>query len=343
MKEVKRVLIVGAGIAGSVIARELAEAGIQSVVIDKRDHIAGNCYDFVNEYGILVHKYGPHFFHTNNKSIVDWLSKFTEWIPYEHKVKAILANGQYVTLPVNKETKEIVGEENIVDIFFRPYTKKMWGMEIEELDPFIIKRVAARDDMNEKYFPTDEYQMLPKGGYTQMWRNVLDHPLIEVRLNTDFKPSMEIEYDHVFNSMPIDEYFDFVHGHLPYRSMKFHTVNLPTPRILPVTSVNFTHSGPYTRMTEWQNAPSHGKNEQMTTITYEEPCDYKDNNMERYYPVKDVHGSNTKIYKMYLAMVPDNITFIGRCGKYIYMDMHVAIGDTLLVAKKFLNSLNNDN
>jgi UDP-galactopyranose mutase len=338
MENTKKVLIVGAGIAGSVIARELANVGIRSVVIDKRNHIAGNCYDFVNEYGILVHKYGPHFFHTNNKAIVDWLSNFTEWFPYEHKVKAILGNGQYVTLPVNKETKEIVGEENIVDIFFRPYTKKMWNKEIEELDPFIIKRVAARDDMNEKYFPNDEYQMMPKGGYTQMWQNVLNHPLIEVRLNTEFDKSMESEYDHVFNSMPIDEYFDFVHGDLPYRSMKFHTVNLPTPRILPTTSINFTHSGPYTRMTEWQNAPGHGHNEEMTTLTYEEPCDYKDNNMERYYPVKDIEDVNSKIYNMYLEMVPSNTTFIGRCGKYVYMDMHVAIADSLKVAKTFLNS-----
>ena len=143
-----KILIVGIGMYGSTVARQLAEVGHSIHMIDARDHIGGNCYDYVNEHGIRVHKYGPHLFHTRNKGVFEYLSRFTEWVPYQHKVKAILSTGQYVTLPVNKETAEIVGKDNIVDTFFRPYTKKMWAMNIEELDPSIINRVPIRDDMN---------------------------------------------------------------------------------------------------------------------------------------------------------------------------------------------------
>lgn len=332
-----KILIVGAGFAGSVIARELAEAGHKILIVDKRDHIGGNCYDYVNKHGIRVHKYGPHIFHTNNKVVFDWLSKFTEWVPYEHKVKAILKNGQYVTLPVNKETKEIVGEENVLDTFYRPYTKKMWGKELEELDPNIINRVPIRDDMNELYFPNDQYQFMPKDGYTPIFYKMLAHPNIELILNFEYNKQMNQYYDFVFNSMPIDEYFDFKLGELPYRSIKFHDVHLPTPKLIPTACVNFTHSGPYTRMTEWKNFPNHGENESMTTITYEEPCDYHENNMERFYPVKDIKGENKDIYLKYKDMTPSNMEFIGRCGLYAYLDMHQVISSSLGAAKRFLD------
>jgi UDP-galactopyranose mutase len=331
------ILIVGAGFSGAVIARELAEVGHIVTVIDKRDHIGGNAYDFENEYGIRVHKYGPHLFHTNNKDVVDWLSKFTEWLPYKHKVKAILNDGRYVTLPVNKETKEIVGEENVVDIFIRPYTKKMWDKDIEELDPTILQRVPIRDDYNEYYFPNDEYQLMPKDGYTKIFERIFDHENINVNVNTNFDKSIENEYDFIFNSMPIDQYFDFCHGELPYRSIKFHHVNIPAPKLLPTATVNFTHDGPYTRMTEWKNIPGHGINNCMTTITYEEPCDYTDNNMERYYPVKDLENKNRDIYRMYREMVPKNMEFIGRTGLYAYLDMHMAIASSLATSKRFIN------
>ena len=266
-----KILVVGAGFSGAVIARTLADAGHFVTVIDKRDHIGGNCYDYENEHGIRIHKYGPHIFHTNNKDVVDWVSQFGEWVPYQHKVKAILKDGRYVTLPVNKETKEIVGEENIIDTFIRPYTKKMWDKDIEELDPSILSRVPIRDDMNELYFPNDEYQMMPKYGYTAIFENIFDHDNIDVKLGVEYDKASNIFFDFIFNSMPIDQYFDYVHGELPYRSIKFHHVDLPSPSLLPVPCVNFTHSGPYTRMTEWKNFPNHGENDQMTTLTYEEP------------------------------------------------------------------------
>ena len=332
----KSILIVGAGFSGAVIARELAEAGHRVTVIDQRNHIGGNAYDYDLE-GIRIHKYGPHLFHTNNKEVVDWLSKFTEWVDYKHKVKAQLDDGTYVTLPVNRETKEIVGEENILDTFFRPYTLKMWGKTLDELDPSIINRIPTRDDDNELYFPNDEYQMMPKDGYTKLFENIFKHKYIKVFTGTKFSTSMEKKYDHVFNSMPIDEYFKYKHGELPYRSIKFHHKTVPMARVLPTATVNFTHNGPYTRVTEWKNIPNHGKDPKQTIITYEEPCDYKDNNKERYYPVKDVDGVNRETYKKYKEMVDtDRMTFIGRCGMYVYVDMHQAISSALATAKRFL-------
>ena len=333
-----RILVVGAGFSGAVIARECAAAGHLVKVIDKRDHIGGNAYDYTDSNGIRIHKYGPHLFHTNNENVVQWLSQFTEWVPYQHKVKAQLNDGTYVTLPVNKETKEIVGEDNVLDIFFRPYTKKMWGKSLDELDPSIINRVPIRDDDNELYFPNDEYQMMPKKGYTEIFHNIFNHSNIEVELNVEFDKSMEEEYDYVFNSMPIDMYFDYDYGELPYRSIKFHNVTLQQPRVLPTATVNFTHDGPYTRVTEWKNIPCHGSNDYTTVLTYEQPCDYKDNDYERYYPVKDLEGTNRETYKKYKDRVDeDKMTFIGRCGMYVYVDMHQAISSALATARRFLD------
>ncbi len=332
----KSILIVGAGFSGAVIARELAEAGHKCTIIDKRHHIGGNAYDYECS-GIRIHKYGPHLFHTNNKEVVDWLSQFTEWVDYEHKVKAQLDDGTYVTLPVNRETKEIVGEDKILDTFFRPYTLKMWGKTLDELDPSIINRIPTRDDDNELYFPNDKYQMMPKDGYTKIFENIFKHKNIKVFTGTRFTKSMEKKYDHVFNSMPIDQYFNNKHGELPYRSIKFHKVLLPMAKVLPTATVNFTHDGPYTRVTEWKNIPNHGNSATQTILTYEEPCDYKDNNKERYYPVKDVDGVNRETYKKYKEMVDtDRMTFIGRCGMYVYVDMHQAISSALATSKRYL-------
>jgi len=333
----KRVLVVGAGFSGAVVARELAEHNYKVWVIDSRDHIAGNAYDYTNEHGIRVHKYGPHLFHTNNKEVFQYLSRFTEWVDYKHKVKAQLDDGRYVTLPVNRETKEIVGEENVLDTFFRPYTKKMWGVELDELNPDIINRVPIRDDDNEYYFPNDEYQAMPKDGYTAMVERMLAHENITVKLSTNYDKSLNLLFDHVFNSMPIDQYFDFKYGELPYRSIKFETVHLPVPKALPTATVNFTHDGPKTRVTEWKNIPCHGDNKYITTLTFEEPCDYKDNNMERYYPIKDRDGKNRELYEKYKSEQPENMTFIGRCGLYAYLDMHQAVNSALATVRKFLS------
>ncbi|MFT7228460.1 MAG: UDP-galactopyranose mutase [Methylophilaceae bacterium] len=330
------VLIVGAGFSGATIARILAESGIEIKVIDARDHMAGNAYDFVNEYQIRVHKYGPHLFHTSNQEVVNFLSRFTEWTPYYHKVKAMLGDGRLVTLPVNKETSEIVGKNNVLDIFFRPYTKKMWGMSLEEINPSIIQRIPIRDDLNEFYFPKDTFQALPSEGYTSMVEKMLDHPLINIRLNTSFDKSMLNLYEHCFNSMSIDEFFDNIYGNLPYRSIKFHTYTLPLTKVFPVSVVNFTHEEKYSRVTEWKNLPCHGENKVFSTLTFEEPCDYTENHYERYYPVKDIQGANRNLYHQYKSMTPGNVTFIGRCGLYAYLDMHQAVASAMSIAKKYV-------
>jgi|TARA_R110000744_G_scaffold260900_2_gene375791 UDP-galactopyranose mutase len=334
----KRILIVGAGFSGVSIARTLAENGIACDVIDQRPHFGGNAYDYDNELGIRIHAYGPHIFHTNNEKVVNWVKRFGEWSEYKHKVKAQLSDGRYVTLPVNRETTDIVGKENLLDTFFRPYTKKMWGLELEELDPKILDRIPIRDDDNEYYFPNARYQLMPVNGYTSVFHNILDHDNISVKLSTGFEKSMEKEYEYVFNCMPIDVYFEFKHGKLPYRSIKFNNINLPMTKILPVSVVNFTHSGKHTRMTEWKNFPNHGVSD-STTLTYEEPCDYEDNNDERYYPVKDINGENRKTYKRYLNEVDgQKMKFVGRCGNYAYIDMHQAVSSGISAAEQFIHN-----
>jgi len=331
-----RLLVVGAGFSGATIARVLAENGHQVDIIDRRSHVAGNAYDYVNELGIRMHKYGPHIFHTSNEKVFRFLSRFTEWIFYQHKVKAMLADGRLVTLPVNKETCEIVGKENVLDVFFRPYTKKMWGLSLDELDPDILNRVPVRDDMNELYFPNDQFQFLPNGGYTNLIENMLDHPSIKLKLNVEYQKSLSLSYVHTFNSMSIDDFFGHVHGALPYRSIKFHTINVPCPKIFPVATVNFTHKERYTRVTEWKNLPDHGSNPAYTTLTFEEPCDFAENNFERYYPVKDLEQRNRNLFRKYQEMTPPNTTFIGRCGLYAYLDMHQAVSSALAIAERFL-------
>jgi UDP-galactopyranose mutase len=330
-----KILVVGAGFSGAVIAHELAKQGFHIDVIDERDHIAGNAYDYENEHGIRVHKYGPHIFHTTNKKVYEWVTQFSDWTEYKHKAKAQLSTGEYVTLPVNKETKLKVGEENIIDIFYRPYTKKMWNKELEELDPNILKRVPIRDDDNEYYFPDTVYNVMPTFGYTEVFNEILNHKNITVSLNTPFKHDIEKDYIHIFNSMAIDSYYNYEFGYLPYRSLKFHHVSLPMVTVLPTSVVNFTHDGPYTRMTEWKQFPNHGTSDKWTSLTYEEPCDYSENDFKRFYPVKDINGENRNLYAKYKAIPNNKVTFIGRCGMYVYIDMDQAINSALAVVEKF--------
>jgi UDP-galactopyranose mutase len=333
-----KTLIVGAGFSGAVIARELADAGHPVCLIERRNHIGGNAHDHVNEHGIRIHTYGPHLFHTANEEVFAWLSRFTDWLPYQHRVKAILDDGRLVTLPVNAETAAIIGRDRLLDVLFRPYSKKMWGMQLEDMDPEILRRVPMREDMNELYFPSDPIQCMPALGFTALFERMLDHPLIELRLGTAFERGMEAGFVHCFNSMAIDEYFDHNLGVLPYRSIKFHTVTLPMPQVLPVAVVNFTHDLPYTRVTEWKHLPGNPRTP-FTTLTYEEPCAAEDNHFERYYPVKDLRGVNRETYKRYLQQVPSGMTFIGRCGQYVYLDMHQAVSSALAAAQRHLKGL----
>jgi len=426
MIDQKRVLVVGAGFAGAVVARELAEAGWSVTVIDKRDHIAGNAYDYINEHGIRVHKYGPHLWHGNSDEAQAWASQFTEWVPYKHHVQALLPDGRHVPLPINAKTiLEVFGQEfrdfvkagnpetqeywgyqdeesdymyyykpaayeafmeskrvqikpedvtnsrehvessvgkELTELFFAPYTKKMWGMDLSDLPASVAARIPTKTDHDRYYFPKDKHQYLPKDGYTAMFERIFDHPNIHVVLNMSREnlpqylklprpyPNTKtwtnkqvrdwsLPYDVVFTSEPIDTYYNCDMGELPWRSIKCHVYSVPYPSILPAPVVNFTHDGPHTRITEWKHLPAHGGNPYWTTLTVEEPCDYKDNNMERYYPVKTSHAvdPNRELYKRYRERAKeDGIHFIGRCGRFVYTDMMPCINSTLVQVRRFL-------
>ncbi len=407
-----KVLVVGAGFAGATVARTLAEAGHKVLVIDQRDHIGGNAFDYVNEHGIRVHKYGPHLWHTSNDEVQEWASRFTEWVSYRHQVTAQLENNSHVPLPINHETIESVfgnrfdawadakgwiqfdwdtgamvgyregaheafletivehhldvtnsrqhvensvGKE-LCDLFFEPYTKKMWGLSLSELPASVAARIPTNvASRSFDYFPKDKHQVLPKDGYTAMFKRIFDHPNITVRLKTSrqhlMDPKLQVfwqnevkfdprSFDHIFTSEPIDAFFDCCMGELPWRSIRMHTFSVPLPSVLPTPVVNFTHTGPHTRVTEWKQLPAHGSNPHWTTLTAEEPCDYRDNNLERYYPVKTSQRDcpNRALYNKYveLAEKAKNITFIGRCGLYAYYDMWMVIAQSLKITNDFL-------
>ncbi len=370
----QQVLIVGAGFAGAVYARELAEAGFRISVIDKRSHIAGNAYDEATEAGIRLHRYGPHLFHTNNARVVAWLQQFGEFLHYEHRVAARLPDGRHVPFPANLQTLEAVFGvklrneaearlflasqvtpirdpknardhlyssigRNLTELFFEPYTLKMWGISLAELSPDIVKRVPIRFDAEDRYFPNDEFQLLPSAGYTKLFEKILDHENITVQLDAPFEEAMRKDYNHCFNSMAIDEYFREIHGPLPYRSIRFHHTRVSRDRVSAAATVNFTDKGPFTRETDWSLLPGHilGPGP-WKILTHEEPCDYRDNNNERYYPVRSTDGAEEILlgkYKVMAAQIPD-MTFIGRCGTYQYLDMHQVINQSLAGVRDWL-------
>jgi UDP-galactopyranose mutase len=249
-----------------------------------------------------------------------------------------------------------VGKE-LCDLFFAPYTKKMWGLDLEELPASVAARIPTNVSSGSyDYFPNDEFQCVPKDGYTAMFARILAHENITVRLNTTrqelMNPKLQVfwqseikfnpsSFDHIFTSEPIDAFFGCSMGELPWRSIKMHTYSLPVSSVLPTPVVNFTHNEPFTRITEWKKLPAHGNNPNWTTLTAEQPCDYRDNNMERYYPVKTSQRDcpNRALYNQYVdfSRKAKNITFIGRCGTYQYLDMWMVIAQSLKLANDFLN------
>ncbi len=370
----KQILIVGAGFAGAVHARTLAEAGYQVHVIDQRNHIAGNAYDYTDDNGIRLHAYGPHLFHTKMPRVIAWIKQFGEFVPYTHKVRARLPSGEPVPLPINLDTVNAVFATNyetaeqvhehlksvslpienpanaaehlyanigktLTDLFFRPYTKKMWALDLEDMSAAVVKRIPLRTDRTDTYFADDDTQMMPREGYTKIFEAIFNHENIKISLNTKFEKSMLADYDFCFNAMPIDEYFDFSLGELPYRSLKFHHSTHPGTPDQPWSITNFTDTGPITRETAWHILPHHiTTNTNRHTLTREQPCDYRDNNMERYYPVKTADGRYNKLYDQYkiLAEAEPKIAFIGRCGTYQYLDMDQVINQSLTHVEAWL-------
>jgi UDP-galactopyranose mutase len=355
-------LIVGAGFAGSVLAERLARGLDQRVlIVDKRPHIGGNAYDRYDDAGILIHPYGPHIFHTNSAEIFDYLSQFTEWRPYQHRVLASV-DGQLVPLPINLDTvnrlyglnltsfemeqwlesvaekkDRVLTSEDVVvnkvgrdlyNKFFRGYTRKQWGLDPSELDASVTARVPTRTNRDDRYF-ADTYQAMPKHGYTRMFAKMLTHPNIKLMLNTDYREIVDLlPWRHMVYSGPIDEFFNFRHGKLPYRSLEFRHVNLAQERFQPVGTINYPNDYGYTRVSEFKYIT--GQQHPTTSIVYEYPRAEGD----PYYPVP--RAENAALYKRYEddAERLTNVTFVGRLATYKYYNMDQVVGQALAAFKR---------
>jgi len=355
-------LIVGAGFAGSVLAERLANVSEKKVlIVDQRDHIGGNAYDYFNKDGILIHKYGPHIFHTNSRKVFDYLSMFTPWRPYEHRVLASV-DGQLVPIPINLNTinklyslqlssqdleaffeskavklPRIVTSEDVVvskvgkelyEKFFRNYTRKQWDLDPSELDASVSARVPTRTNRDDRYF-TDTYQAMPSHGYTRMFQKMLSHPNIKVMLNTDYKEIVDvIPYKTMIYTGPIDSYFNYCYGRLPYRSIEFRFETHDMECFQSTGTINFPNEHPYTRITEFKYLT--GQKHHKTSIVYEYPQAEGD----PYYPIP--RPENAEIYKKYqsLANAMTNTYFTGRLATYRYYNMDQVVAQSLSLFEK---------
>jgi UDP-galactopyranose mutase len=355
-------LVVGAGFAGSVIAHQLATQRDESVlVIDRRSHIGGNAYDRYDRAGILIHQYGPHIFHTNSQAIFDFLSQFTDWRPYEHRVLAHV-DDQLLPIPINLDTvnrlygvnltseelerwfaeqaepvDEIKTSEDVVvskvgrDLFqkfFEGYTKKQWGVYPRELDKSVTSRVPTRTNRDDRYFG-DEFQFMPAEGYTRMFERMLDHPNIKIMLQADYAEiKTQVPHRRTIFTGPIDEYFGFRLGKLPYRSLKFRHVTLAKEWHQPVAVVNYPQTEKFTRVTEYKHLT--GQVHPQTSITYEFSSDTGD----PYYPVP--RAENQELYKRYeaLALAARDVWFVGRLATYRYYNMDQVVGQALATFRR---------
>jgi UDP-galactopyranose mutase len=366
-------LVVGAGYAGSIMAERLAtELDQRVLVIDRRDHVAGNAYDYRDEHGILVHKYGPHIFHTNHMPVVDYLSRFTEWRPYEHRVLARAREDLLVPMPINRTTinalygldlqtdEEVeafyaerrepvelmktsedavvakVGRE-LYELFFRGYTRKQWQRDPSELHASVCARIPIRTNTDDRYF-TDSFQQMPAEGYTRMFERMLDHPNIEVRTSTEFDDVRdEIAYDHLVYTGPVDAFFDHRFGKLPYRSLEFELRNEPTPGgglLQPTASINEPSVDvPYTRTTEYR----HMTGQVAESSSYH--VEYPRAEGDPYYPIPN--DETRALYKRYeqLAEAQPDVTFVGRLARYQYLDMHQVVAQALTTFDKLATRL----
>ena len=353
-------MIVGAGFAGAVLAERLAsQAGKRVLICDRRPHIAGNAYDHFDDSGVLVHRYGPHIFHTNSQRVVDYLSQFTEWRPYEHRVLAEV-DGQLLPMPISRATvNELYGldlkddaacaayfasiaetveqvrtSEDIVvsrvgrdlyNKFIRGYTRKQWGLDPSQLDASVCARIAPRVNDDRRYF-TDSFQAMPKYGFTRLFERMLAHPNIKILLNTDYREVMGlIPFDRMVYTGPIDEFFDLRYGKLPYRSLEFRFETHAREWSQPVAVVNYPNNHPYTRSTEFKHLT--GQEHPKTSVVYEYPQDDGD----PYYPVP--RPENADLYRRYreLAETTPDVFFAGRLATYKYYDMHQVVAQALSV------------
>lgn len=362
-----RYLIVGTGFAGSVTAQQLSEAGHSVLIIDKRSHVGGNAYDETDPHGVLVHRYGPHIFHTNAERIFGYLSRFTEWHPYEHRVRSVVDQIAY-PFPINRDTlNQLYGlhlnepaaeafiesvreprfpietSEDVIlnsvgrdlyEKFFLNYTRKQWGLEPSELKAGVAARIPVRTNSDDRYF-TDRFQAMPKRGYTKMFESMLDHPNITIELGVEFRAIREkYPYTHLVYTGPIDAYFDYCFGRLPYRSLHFEHEHLPSVRqFQEVGTINYPNDHAYTRITEFKHLT--GQVHSGTSIVREYPQTQGD----PYYPVPST--DNEALFKRYeaLAATQSNVTFVGRLAQYRYYNMDQVVGAALKAAQTLLARL----
>ena len=360
-------LIVGAGFAGAVAARELAEAGDQVLVIDKRTHIGGNAYDRLDASGVLVHQYGPHIFHTNSEKVFEYLSRFTRWRPYEHRVLAVpdARSGRAYPLPINRSTiNQLYGlnldeagvaaflervreprdpirtSEDVVlnsvgrdlcEKFFRGYTRKQWGLDLSELAGGVAARIPTRTNDDDRYF-TDRFQAMPEDGYTKMFERMLDHPNIHVRTGIAYEQIVaSCECRRTIYTGPVDAYYGYRFGALPYRSLRFEHVHLAgTAQYQAVGTVNYPNDHPYTRITEFKHLT--GQTHSGTSIVREIPCAQG----EPYYPIPN--PANEALFKRYeaLAAAETDVHFIGRLAQYRYYNMDQVVAAALTLTRKLV-------
>jgi UDP-galactopyranose mutase len=356
------ILVVGAGFAGAVIAERYAAEGRSVVLVEKREHIGGNAFDEFDGAGVLVHRYGPHIFHTNSPQISDYLSRFTDWRPYEHKVLASV-NSELYPVPINRTTinrlygfnldeagvaryletvrthkTPVLNSEDVVlnnvgrdlcDTFFRGYTKKQWNLDLSELSPAVAGRIPVRTNDDDRYF-TDDFQKMPAEGYTKMFERMLSHPNIRVELGTDFASVKDkIQADQIFYSGPIDSYFDHRFGKLPYRSLSFEHEHLPNRlQFQQVGTVNYPNDFSFTRITEFKHLT--GQSHAGTSIVREYPKPEGD----PYYPIPT--PETLALYRKYreLAEAEKNTCFIGRLAEYRYYNMDQVVASALTLYGK---------
>ncbi len=365
MQEKFDYLIAGAGYAGSVLAERLAsQLGRTSLVVDRRDHIGGNAHDHYDAAGVLLHTYGPHYFRSNSERIVAYLSQFTEWHAVEYKILS-WADGRHWQFPINLNTfEQLLGrastseemeatlekwrvpiekpansEEVIVsqvgwelyEKFFKNYTRKQWRRDPKELDASVCGRIPVRTNRDDRYL-SEKFQALPKEGYTAMFRKILDHPLITLRLGTDYRDVLpNIEFRHLIYTGPVDEYFDCCFGPLPYRSLRFEPETLGQEFFQPAMQVNYPNDHEFTRIVEIKHAT--GQKIPVTTIVREYPEDYGPGK-EAYYPIPAPDAK--ALYDRYaaLAAATKEVSFVGRLATYRYYNMDQVVGMALAEFEK---------
>jgi len=359
-------LVVGAGFTGCVLAERIAsQLGQKVLIVERRNHIGGNAYDYYDQHGILIHKYGPHIFHTNAQKVWDYLSQFTAWRPYYHRVLAVvegkkvpvpfnlnslytLFSGKYAErlesqlleqygfgakIPILRLRDSALGDlkylaEYIYKNIFYGYTLKQWERKPEELDPSVTGRVPVYISRDDRYFH-DTYQAMPLAGYTELFKRMLDHPKIKVLLNTDYRELLtEVQFNRMVYTGPIDAFFDYMHGELPYRSLRFEFGYYSAETYQEVAQVNYPNEHEFTRITEFKYLT--GQRAYGTTVAVEYSHSYERGKNEPYYPIpQEQHRQRHALYLREAKALNGTVLFAGRLADYKYYNMDQAVARAL--------------